>query len=291
MITLKELNYVNTYAHKTPYPGVKYAEDAAQKLISSVKEYDEHYKDKEYDIILSDGSQFTLDIFPKNLCHMLGVDYKNLSSDFFAPFREDILDLYNIPRSYDFLKLLIENIDKVLAYDYDNRGLVFNYYRMMVKCSIFEKLSDFSRFNFGVINFDKNTFINKTGLNRSSNAEKLLYVQSNEQNCPYFMMGILKEKNPETMEQVGTYAVETLFAPTDTQNFFDGQKAAIPTQILIISDIMQKLEATASEKLALINQYNSIVNQYGLENQMNIYGDYLATLSKEDSELTLTRKK
>ena len=291
MITLKELNYVNTLAYKTPYPGSKYAEDAVQKLISSVEEYDEHYKDKEYDIILSDGSQFTLNIMSKNLCHMLGIDYKNLTNEYFTTFREDVLGIYNIPRSYDFLKLLIENIDKVLAYDHDNKGKVFNYYRMMIKCSIFEKLSDFSRFNFGVINFDKDTFINKTGINRSSNAEKLLYVQSNEQNCPYFMMGILKEKNPETMEQVGTYAVETLFAPTDTQNFFDGQKAAIPTQILIISDIMQKLEATASEKLALINQYNSIVNQYGLENQMNIYGDYLATLSKEDSELTLTRKK
>ncbi len=289
MITLKELNYVNTFAHRAPYPGTKYAEDAAQKLISSVKEYDEHYKDKEYDIILSDGSQFTLDIMPKNLCHMLGVDYKTLSNDYNTFFRENVLGMSTIPRSYDFLKVLIDNIDKVLEYDYDHKGVIFNYYRIMIKCSIFEKLSDFSRFNFGVVNFDKDVFHERTGSYHSSNMEKFLYVQSNEQNSPYFMMGILREKENEELSD--NYVVETLFAPTETKKFFNGQKAAIPTQILIISDIMQKIEATASEKLALINQYNSIVNQYGLENQMNIYGDYLATLSKEDSELTLTRKK
>ena len=256
MITLKELNYVNTFAHKTPYPGIKYAEETSQKLINAVKDYDENYKDKEYDIILSDGSQFTLDIMSKNLCHMLGIDYKNLVGEYHTPFRKNVLGIDNIPRSYDFLKLLIENIDKVLEYDFNNKGAIFIYYRMMIKCSIFEKFSDFSRFNFGVINFDKNTFINQTGLNRLSNAEKLLYVQSNEQNCPYFMMGILEEKNPEEGHE-GTYAVETLFAPTDTKSFFDSQKVAIPTQILIISDIMQKIEATPAEKLALLNQYNS----------------------------------
>ncbi len=289
MITLKELNYVNTYAYKTPYPGIKYANEAGEKLINSVQDYDDNYKDKEYDIILSDGSQFTLDILPKNLCHMLGIDYKNLVSEYYTDFRENVLGIDNIPRSYDFLKLLLLNLDKVLEYDYNHGGKIFNYYRMMIKCSIFEKLSDFSRFNFGVINFDKNIFMQKTGSLRNSNAVKLLYVQSNEQNCPYFMMGILKEDNPNE-EHDGAYAVETLFAPIDTWNFFDEQKVAIPTQILITSDIMQKLEATPAEKLALLNQYNSIVNQYGLTNQMNIYGDYLATLSREDSEYSLKRK-
>ncbi len=165
---------------------------------------------------------------------------------------------------------------------------------MMVKCSIFEKLSNFSDFNFGVINFDKPTFEEKSnGATFHSNAEKLLFVQSNEQNCPYFMMGILKDgcDNPEEMQS--NYVVETLFAPYNVRNIFNGQKVAIPTQILIIGDNMEKIVATAREKLALINQYKSIVAEYNIPNNIDIYGDYLATLTREDneSETKLIRKR
>lgn len=292
MITLKELSYVSDWARKTPYPGIKYAEDVADKLFQAVDNYNKNYKEKEYDIILSDGSQFTFEIACKNLCHMLGIDFKNLSSDYFKAFRENILGTDNFNGSYGFLQLLLEHIDDVLKYDYEHGG-VFNYYKMMIKCSIFEKLSNFSDFNFGVINFDKPTFEEKSnGATFHSNAEKLLYVQSNEQNCPYFMMGILKD-NVDREEVQSNYVVETLFAPSNVRNIFNGQKVAIPTQILIIGDAMQKIEATAREKLALINQYKSIVAEYDIPNNIDIYGDYLATLTREDNEsgVQLTRKR
>ena len=161
----------------------------------------------------------------------------------------------------------------------------------MIKCNIFQKLSDFTQFNFGVINFDKNTFKYNTGNNYFGNTEKLLYVQSNEKNCPYFMMGILKDGNNGNNDDLdeSNYVVETLLAPYNVGEFFREQKVAIPTQIMIIDDLMNKYVATPREKIALINQYKSIILEYGLENNLDIYGDYISMLSTQDN-LTLSHK-
>ena len=97
-------------------------------------------------------------------------------------------------------------------------------------------------------------------------------------------MSILYDGCDNQEEMQSNYVVETLFAPSNVRNIFNGQKVAIPTQILIIGDDMEKLEATAREKLALINQYKAIVAEYNIPNNIDIYGDYLATLSREDNE-------
>lgn len=294
MITLKELKYVSTRASKTPYPGVEYAENAANKLIDSVNAYQQFYKDKEYDLILSNGEQFSFEIASMNLCHMLGVDYKNLSTDYFQNFRENVLKLYNQPRSYELLQAIIEHIDDVLAYDETKQGIILNYYRVMVKCSIFEKMSDFSKFNFGVINFDKDKYAENSNCVYHGNAEKFLYVQSNEQACPYFMMGILPSATAQQNKQLDAenntkYAVETLFAPINVKDFFINQNVCIPTQILTTTtDEMIKKEATPSNKIALLNQYKAIVSEYGISNNMDIYSDYMATLSSLDIENSKT---
>jgi len=312
MITLRELNYVSSWASKAPYPGVAYAEGAAKKLIASVDAYEQFYKNKEYDLILSNGEQFSFEIAPMNLCHMLGVDYKNLSGDYFREFREDVLKMYTPPRSYDLLKGIIEHIDDVLKYDEERSGKILNYYRIMVKCSIFEKMSNFSKFNFGVINFDKEAYEHSSSGIYHGNAEKFLYVQSNEQVCPYFMMGILPTKdrfdNSDSIEERffeeknekdedgknKDYVVETLFAPTNVRDFFCNQIVSIPTQILTTTtDAMIKKEATPANKIALLNQYKAIVTEYGIPNNIDIYSDYMAMLSNLDieSSKTLTKTK
>jgi len=309
MITLKELNYVSDRASRTPYPGLDYATDAAEKLINSVEMYEKYYKGKEYDLILSNGEQFEFEIYPMNLCHMLGIDFKNLSDSYFEYFRRNVLGLNGAPRSYELLTAIVENIEEVLRFDKEdckNAGKILNYYRIMVKCSIFEKLSDFSKFNFGVINFDKDTYNKLSGSNYRGNAEKLLYVQSNEQVCPYFMMGVLhdgfekKNESEDTNENPTTkYAVETLFAPSNVRNFFLEQKVSIPTQILITTaDEMIKKEASPANKIALLNQYKTIVKEYDITNNMDIYSDYMSMLSASENaqmlnttRLTLTKTK
>lgn len=281
MITKKELGFVTAWAKKTPYPGLNYAEKAVEKLINAVSDYDKYYANKEYDLILSNGEQILFEILNMNLCHMLGIDFKNLVSEHNTSFREEVLGITGMTQSYACLKAIIENIDEVLKYDYDNGGRILNYYRIMIKSSIFEKLSDFSRFNFGVINFDKNVYQETSGSHFTGKSKKFLYVQSNEVVAPYFMMGILPSGDPKDAEyNPDKYAVETLIAPTNDKDFFANQEVVIPTQILVnTEDNMSKIEATPDEKIALLNQYKSIIKNHGLRNKLNIYGDYEAMLA------------
>ena len=307
MITVKELAYISTWTRKAPYPGVAYAEHAAQKLKESFEAYEQFYKNKEYDLILSNGEQFSFEIVQANLCHMLGVDYKNLADDYFRGFREKVLQLSSKPRSYELLSALVEHLDDVLEYDAERQGKILNYYRIMVKCSIFEKMSDFNQFNFGVINFDRNIYNAAASSPYRGNAEKFLYVQSNEQVCPYFMMGILPDKekgdnshierdetgdvfdNPESSSR---FVVETLFAPRNVRDFFSDQSVCIPTQILTTTSTeMIKKEATPANKIALLNQYKAIISEFGIANNMNIYSDYLAMLSSQEVESSKVLKK
>lgn len=284
MISKKELGFVGNWAKKTPYPGVEYANEAILKLKQSFEDYRKFHLNKEYDIILSNGEQILFEILSKNLCHMLGVDYKNLSSEYFDDFRDTILGVSGTIQSYSLLEKLIEKMDDVLEYDYKNGGIIFNYYRIMIKCSIFETLSDFSRFNFGVINFNKQLY---DGI-FNGNTEKFLYVQSNEAVCPYFMMGILPDNKSSSFDV--KYAVETLIAPSMHRDFFKDQEVVIPTQIITTtSDRMIKKEADPNEKLALINQYNAIVSELSIPNKLNIFGDYQAMLV-EDSKKRIRTK-
>lgn len=280
MITFNELNYVNSRPSNCPYPGIGYAKDVAEELKSSFSEYKEYYLNKKYNLSLSNGEQFDLEILKKNICHMLGVDFKLLTSEQYTSFREDALKIYGSIQSFDLLTQLVENIDDIVKYDESAANKVLNYYRIMVKSSIFKKISDFSKFNFGVINFDSNIYPHHI----SSRSTKYLYVQSNEITTPYFMMGILKESNTDEVKEdetlIDKYVVETLLAPTNPKDFFKNQEVCIPTQIQIITkDKMAKVEASASEKLALLNQYKLIISQYGLNNKLNIMGDYETTLA------------
>ena len=284
MITIRELGYVSTWASKVPYPGTSYATKAAERLADAVKSYDKFYANKSYDIILSNGEQISFEILAINLCHMLGIDYKNLTSDYFTKFREEVLGLTGQFNSYIFLKTLLDKIDDVLKYDCDKSGHVLNYYRIMIKCAIFDKLSDFSRFNFGVVNFNHEQYLKTSGKTYRGNTEKLFYVQSNEAVSPYFMMGVVPDSTYKLNDEQVKYVVETLIAPTTPGDFFCQQEVVIPTQILVTtSDTMDKFEATPEEKLALLNQYSSIVGKYEIPNMINIYGDYQSMLGDQAS--------
>lgn len=285
MITNKELGYVSSWASRAPYPGIDYATKAAENLKMAFDNYNKFYSGKEYDIVLSNGEELLFEILNMNLCHMLGIDYKNLSGEYFDSFRQLILPEYQ-NGSYNMLKSIIDNIDNVLKYDYDNGGKILNYYRIMIKCAIFDKLSDFSKFNFGIINFDKDKYFKSSGNNYSGRSSKLLYVQSNEAVVPYFMMGILPSTEDTNLTK---YAVETLIAPTNTKDFFNGQEVTIPTQILVNTDTsMDRFEATSEEKIALLNQYKSIISNYGLKNNINIQSDYEAMLVEASKVRTRT---
>ncbi len=126
MITRKELGYVKDWAYKIPYPGIEYATSAMEKLENALEYYNKFYNRKQYELILSNGEELSFEILNKNLCHLLGVDFKNLTSDFCEEYRRDVLKLDYIPKSYELLAKLIDNVDDVLKYDYDRGGKIIN---------------------------------------------------------------------------------------------------------------------------------------------------------------------
>jgi len=291
MISLTELQYVNSWTRGLPYPGIEYSKESFKKLKAATQMYESNYRNRQYEISFSNGEQIFFEIQIKNLCHMLGVDYKNLTNEYFDEFRQDILRIENTVKlsSYDLLMALLEHQDDVLEYDLENGGKVLNYYRIRIKCDIFDKLSDFSKFDFGCIIFDDDTYTRTSSKNRLGNATKYFYLPSQESVCPYFMMGINKSETSEY------YYVETLVAPTNSRDFFNDQVVVMPTQIVVTNEeAMHKYSASANEKIHLLNQYKELVQQFQIPNRIDIFGDYLATLAEEarteTKQKTLGRK-
>lgn len=301
MISKKELGYISGWANKVPYPGDDYAEEAMEKLKQAERLFKEIYANNKYNITLSNNEEIELAIKDKNLAHMLGVDFKNLSKDIFADIRRDILDISpeDYLNSYTLLQKIIENSDKVINYDKTSDYLkILNYYKVSVKSDILSKFGNLADFKFGCINFDKNEFLRNANVDyHNSNSTKYLYVPSEEPVSPYFLMGIMingsnyqeENNNEETYDESelrinnNPYIIETSIAPVDIKSYFQNQEVVIPTQILKDTNReLTKINATPSQKKALLKEYHSIITEYGINNRINIYSDYLSMLSEQE---------
>ena len=92
-------------------------------------------------------------------------------------------------------------------------------------------------------------------------------------------MGIKKE------EFVDSYIVETLMAADNPIKFFNSQEVIIPTQVLTDNNgILDKNVATSVEKIKLIREYQNIINEYNIPNNLNIFGDYFSKLMSDKNE-------
>ncbi len=284
MITSKELQYVDSWASRIPMPGYEYSIKVLNELRACFNQFNKKYKDKEYNIIFSNGEEIKFQILEKNLCHMLGIDFNNLRGEYFNDYRLNVLGTgsQNLS-SYELLQLILEHAEQVARYDNDlsHREKAINYYKSGIKSEIFNKLSDFEQFNFGAINY------NPGDGKYDYSSQKNFFVPSNEAVCPYFMMGIKKdEKKDEKGDEKGDeedngYIVSTLFAPITPKQFFENQEVLIPTQILVSdNDDLKKMQASPSDKIRLLTMYKSIINEYKIPNKINIYGDYEAMLNE-----------
>lgn len=280
MITHKELQYVDVWANKIPMPGVENSIKVLNSIKKCLETWQKAYSDKDYNIIFSNGEEINFKIFNKNLCHMFGIDYKNIKGLYFDECRKDVFGTSATDfSSFDLLNMIVENIEKVAESDNDeyNRAKLVNYYKSAIKCEIFNKFSDFSKFNYVVINGDKDDIEDK----------KLLFVPSNEPICPYFSMGLIKNKNSISNENQ-YYAVNTLLAMSEPKNFFDGKEVIIPTQMLIFDDKnLTKVSASADEKIRLLTMYKNIVEKYNIDSNINIYSDYESILNDVSNNLVL----
>lgn len=278
MVSSKELRYVDSWANKTPMPGIEYSLRVLDDVERCYKLYNEKYKDKEYSIIFSDSEEIDFEILSKNLCHMMGIDYSNIKGEYFDSYRQQAFGTSSTDiSSYDLLELIIENKEKVAELDNDqnNPAKAVNYYKSAVKCAIFNKFSSFESFNFAAINYlgDKE--------NIDYEKSKLLFIPSNEAITPYFMMGIKECEDIEN--ETKKYLVYTLIAPENPKSFFDNQEVIIPTQILVSNNAnLSKLVATSEEKIQLLTMYENIINKYNLPNKINIFGDYKDMLNSRN---------
>lgn len=265
MISLKELKYVDTWAKSAPYPGKKYAMETLENMKILFDTYNKNYRGKDYSIIFSDSSEIEFEILDSNICHMLGIDYKNLMSGNYDVFLKDVLNIdrnNTKVKSYDVVKRIIENYEEIIRYDEKSQNRALNYYKSRIKCEIFDKISDFEKFNFGKLD--------------TQDESKLLFMASNEAICPYFLIRLNKDSGQLK------HGVTSLLAPESSKVklFFDGFSSSIPTQILIDDNQkLNKIEASPKEKIDLLNSYKSILATYSIDNKMDISGDYLSVLA------------
>ena len=302
MISRKELGYVSSWARKVPYPGDAYCEETMLKLKKAVELFNHYYNNTKYNITFSNNEEIELEILANNIAHMLGLDFKNLTSLQLSDFRKTILDIdpNQYITSYALLESIIENYEKVINFDKTSEYLkALNYYKISVKSDIFSKLGDLANFKFGCINFDKDKFTDNADRHFNPRSNKFLYIPSDEAVSPYFLIGILQkdaqinidEKDSEEIEVLNTpYIVETAFAPDDPKSFFKNQEVVIPTQVLKDNNKeLIRVTATPTQKKDLLKEYRTIITQYNLDNRINIYNDYFSMLSEEEKKLSLEK--
>ena len=298
MISKRELEYVSSFARHVPYPGYEYSKETLLRLRNSLIRYNEIYSGTQYNISFSNSEEITLEILPSNVAHMLGIQYKELMSDYKLAFRKNALgmDANEKMTSYVLLNRIIECMDDVLKFENENGNKNLNFYKIRVKCEIFEKIANLMNFNFGCINLNSDLYSSINGKNIGIKSEKILFTQSNEPVSPYFMIGIKPDESlysDESTERTidketdisleSKYIIETLFAPFKPERLFKEQEVVIPTQILFDkNDILTKTAATPDQKRKIMSMYKEIVSTYGINNRLNIYGDYMELLSQQE---------
>ena len=309
MIQSYELDYVSMWANKVPYPQPDYIEQAKKAFINAFNLYMNLYKGIKYNICFSNSTEINLEIFDYNVAHMLGIDCSNIKSQFHETFRSKVLGVkpeYNIS-TFLLLKKIIDNFDNVVEYETTgDKKKVLNYYRIFIKSCIFERLVNLANFNYMCINFDKDEYTKNTDSNCNFNSTKFLAIESEETCAPYFFMGILpngehsknvlSNSDRDSSELVDNtlqnnfYAVETLIAPRNARDFINNQEVILPTHLVYSRDGgLNRAEATAEQKIALLKMYKSMLEKYCLTtNRIDLSGDYGLLLGKEIHNKRLT---
>ena len=278
MITHKEMQYIEVWANKIPMPGLEYSKTVMDDMKKCYEKYKEKYMNKDYTFIFSNGEEINFAILNINLCHLFGVDYNNIKGEYFDSYRRDVLNLETTSfSSFDLFETILEYSDKIIELDNDpnNKAKLINYYKSQIKCNIFNKLSDFEKFNFLAINYNP-----EDGKYDYDN-QKMLFIPSNEILYPYFMMGLKVDSGTLDKEGTRKFIPSTLLALSDSKRYFDDQEVMIPTKIFISDNFnLSTYNASAEDKIKLLTMYKAIISKYAISNRINISGDYEAMLNE-----------
>jgi len=284
MITNREMMFVNQKEEtKIPYPGSDYAKDALLELKEALVIYDTYYKNKMFDIIFSNGENLEFAIEENTFSHLVGMP--NMRTFIEKGIIEQFYQNEYI-NSYQLLTDIMNNIDDFLKVNEEANFSLFNFYRIKVRSEVFAKFSNFTDYNFGAIHYDKN-IAEKNGHPTNMNAHTFLFVESNDANYPYHMMGLAKD-------MANKQYVETLFPTAYLEKMFKGQTISLPTAVSITqTESFSKGTISASQKLRQIKQMMDIAKANGAH--FEFFNDYLTTVSEAARQeerkniLTLTK--
>ena len=272
MINKEELQYASKSSISVPYPGDDYAYDTINRLSYALMMFKKRYEDKRIHLLLNNGEGLSFEIRSKNLAHLFGIDYRELTTNpVMKPLLSSVLGFgeKEVINSYELISRIIENADKVIEYDENHFHKILNYYKVMVKTTCFIKMSAFDKFNFGVINFDKRTYEKTVGKSFYPNASKYLLLPMDEELVQFCMLGLVYDKYS------GMMVPETFMTPTIFHRYFIRQEFLLPKEIVIDgNNEFKHAVASREDKKQLLNIYKSIILTYKTNSTINEVGKY-----------------
>ena len=286
-ISTAEIEYANVFARYAPFPGSNYAESAINKLAKAHLIFKNKYEGKKYSLTLSNNEEFHFEIKSKNIAHLLGIDYKNLSSDAMKETVYDVLGIdntYDNHPAYDYLTAILERAEDVIKND-GTRGKkkILNYYKSMIKSSAFSKLSDFEDFKFGVVNFDNKKYVPVCTENFSPRSTKYIFTDNGEILLPYSMLGFVEDNSPDNQKGINVPETILLTGPKEFGRLLDRLELLLPISLLVNDENeLSKETATALQTLRLLQLYKNIEAKYGAEYAYtNIFGDCYSIVERD----------
>lgn len=285
MITEKDLYCVGMWPGKARFPGKDYAIKAVDLMHKAHDKYLKMYKNNNFEIIFSNGEDLVLKILDKNVGHLLGVDNKNLARDVMKSTVSNVLGLKSIENndsySYMCLTRILERAEDVIKNDANHYAYkILNYYRIMIKCSVFLNMPTFKEFNYGCIN-SKEGYLNSNTYEVCS-ATKFLFANSDEQLAPYFLYGIRYDR-----EENFWVPVTALF-PLSLEPYLRKQELILPIKSVIDMGYCEiPFEATSKDKLKLLHLYKDILEGYDTRTSIDFSYDYENMLKEKAKTLSL----
>ncbi|HHT38636.1 MAG TPA: hypothetical protein GXZ95_04395 [Mollicutes bacterium] len=267
MLSRKELDYVRKI--NPPYPGNHYSLESLKVLKDALALYNDHYRNKEYDITFSDSSNLTFSIKESNLAHMLGLWFSTLKNHDYFKNIEGCRSL-----SYRIIEEIVANPKDILEINAQENYSLINFYRVRVRSQVFNNFSNFKNLDFGCIKYDSNV-VNGNGIKTYMKADRFLFTERDQFYAPYYMMGIANQE--------GKNYIETLFADTFPKKMFMNQKITIPVSVSVKTDTSyDTVEATTKQKLDLLRYLKKTLFQYNcsFDNNKNTLSNNVRVLSK-----------
>lgn len=266
MFNTRELE--NAVSKTPPYPGYEYTQKALDELEIALGIYFDYYNNKKYNISLSNGEEISFIIAATSIGHMFGLDTAKIKT---VLSENGLIDGRIGPMH--LLKYIIDNKEEVLKLNEKIGNSLLNPFRIRVRCEAFRRFSNFSDMDFGCLHYDKDIASLK-GYKIQMRAKQFLFTESNDDNAPYYMMGIAYDENTNNAY------IETLFADIDSEKMFNNQLITFPLAVTTETvETFTRHESSVERRQLTFRNLSHISQKYNC--RFDYSADYIRMLSDE----------